>query len=157
MKRAADGSVAAAPPATRSLALTVRDAALVRASFAALIPHKAAVAARFYERLFQIDPKLRVLFRGDMEAQGRKLMDTLSVLVMNLRDLNSITPTLERLGQRHVGYGTRDEDYDTVGRALLWTLERSLGDAFTPETRAAWTGLYRTVADTMRRAARAAA
>ena len=38
-------------------------------------------------------------------------------------------------------YGARDEHYDKVGEALLWTLERGLAAAFTPEAKRAWTDL----------------
>jgi hemoglobin-like flavoprotein len=55
-------------------------------------------------------------------------------------------------GRRHAGYGVNDHDYETVGEALLWTLEQGLGPSFTPEVREAWTTLYRLVADTMRMA-----
>ena len=57
---------------------------------------------------------------------------------------------------RHVAYGVQDKHYDDVGAALLWTLERVLGPAFTPEARDAWAALYGTVADVMRNAAKKA-
>ena len=59
---------------------------------------------------------------------------------------------VEALAHRHVGYGVRDEHYDKVGEALLWTLERVFGAAFTPEVRNAWATLYGVVAATMRKA-----
>ena len=60
---------------------------------------------------------------------------------------------LRALGRRHVGYGVRDSHYATVGEALLWTLEQGLGDAFTPDVRAAWAETYGTRAGVMQRAA----
>jgi nitric oxide dioxygenase len=47
-------------------------------------------------------------------------------------------------------------NYDTVGAALPWTLEKGLGDAFTPETKEAWATVYGILATTMQNAAREA-
>ncbi len=130
---------------------------LVRSSFADIAPNAAAVAATFYSRLFELDPALRPLFKGDMAAQGRKLMAMIATAVRNLDNLGAIIPAIEQLGIRHAGYGVTDPQYDTVASALLWTLEQSLGDAFTPATRVAWTECYVTLAGVMQRAARTTA
>lgn len=130
---------------------------LVRSSFAAIAPNAAAVAATFYARLFQLDPALRPLFKGDMAAQGRKLMAMIATAVGNLQNLSTVIPAVAQLGVRHVGYGVTDQHYRTVASALLWTLEQGLGDAFTPATRAAWTECYVTLADVMQQAARTTA
>ena len=42
---------------------------------------------------------------------------------------------------------------DTVASALLWTLERGLGDGFTEETRNAWIKTYTLLSTTMKEAA----
>lgn len=130
---------------------------LVRSSFAAIAPNAAAVAATFYARLFELDPALRPLFKGDMEPQGRKLMAMLATAVGNLHNLAAVIPAVQQLGVRHVQYGVTGQHYDTVATALLWTLEQGLGDAFTPATRAAWTECYITLAGVMQQAARATA
>ena len=111
----------------------------------------------FYDRLFAIAPETRGLFRGDMTAQATKLMDTLALAVGTLRDMPTLTVTLEALAVRHVGYGVREEHYDKVGQALIWTLERGLSTAFTEEVRAAWSELYAAVASIMRHAAQGGA
>ena len=94
------------------------------------------------------------MFKGDIEAQAGKLMDTLAIAISQLKDLPTLVKILEGLAVRHVGYGVRDEHYDKVGEALIWTLERGLGAAFTSELRAAWIALYTTAADVMRNAAK---
>jgi hemoglobin-like flavoprotein len=96
---------------------------------------------------------LRALFRGDMAAQGRHLMGTLAVAVRGLDNLEALVPAVQALGRRHVGYGVRDEHYATVGAALIWTLERGLGERFTPAAREAWIAVYRVLATTMQEAA----
>jgi hypothetical protein len=60
---------------------------------------------------------------------------------------------VQALGRRHLAYGVRDEHYDTVGGALLWTLEKGLGEAFTPDVKEAWTVVYGIVARVMKDAA----
>ena len=61
----------------------------------------------------------------------------------------------DHLGRRHADYGVTDAHYDTVGGALLWTLEKGLGSAFTPDVKAAWTTVYTVLATTMKAGAEA--
>jgi hemoglobin-like flavoprotein len=129
--------------------------ALVRASFAAVLPIADAAAALFYGRLFALDPALRPLFRGDLQAQGRALLGMLRVAVNGLDRPAQLLPALRALGARHAGYGVRDAHYATVGEALLWTLEQGLGAAFTAEVRQAWTQTYAVLSTAMRAAAAA--
>jgi hemoglobin-like flavoprotein len=134
--------------------LTDRQRALVRETWAAVVPIAPAAAALFYSRLFELDPTLRRLFgRTDIADQGKKLMQTLAVAVASLDRLDALLPVVEALGRRHVSYGVRDEHYATVGEALLWTLEQGLGTAFTAEVREAWATTYLTLAGVMQRAA----
>ena len=123
---------------------------LVQTSFAQVRPIADKAAALFYNRLFELDPTLRPLFKGDMEEQGRKLMDMLTLAVKGLDRPEALLPALTALGRRHAGYGVNKHDYETVGEALLWPLEQGLGPSFTPDIREAWAALYRLVAATMR-------
>jgi hemoglobin-like flavoprotein len=125
---------------------------LVQTSFEQVRPISDAAAAMFYGRLFELNPALRPLFKGPIEEQGRKLMEVLGLAVKGLERPEALLPVLAALGRRHADYGVNEHDYETVGEALLWTLEQGLGPAFTPEVREAWTALYRFVADTMRSA-----
>ena len=106
-------------------------------------------AELFYGRLFELDPSLKPLFKGDMTEQGKKLMTTLNVAVTSLTKLDTILPALQELGRKHVGYGVPESSYATVGEALLWTLEQGLGDAFTEDVKAAWTETYVTLSTVM--------
>jgi hemoglobin-like flavoprotein len=133
--------------------MTEEQQALIRGSFAKVAPNAEAVAAAFYARLFELDPSLRPLFKGDMAAQGRKLMAMIGTAVANLHQLGTVVPAVQKLGERHVQYGVKDADYATVGSALLWTLEQGLGDDFTPAMREAWTECYTTLAGVMQQAA----
>ena len=122
---------------------------LVQETFAKVEAGPADAAAIFYGRLFDIAPDLRPLFKGDMKAQGRKLMTMIKTAVNGLDDVGALILPLQDLGRRHVGYGVKDADYDTVAAALLWTLEKGLGDDWTGETRDAWSTVYTLLARVM--------
>ncbi len=128
--------------------ITEQQITLVQSSFKQVVPIADVAADLFYTRLFDLDPALRPLFRGNMKEQGRKLMQMLSVAVNGLNSLDRIVPAIQDLGKRHVAYGVREKDYHTVGTALLWTLEQGLGSEFTPEVKEAWTAVYTLVATT---------
>ena len=126
---------------------------LVRTSWDQVKPIREQAATLFYERLFTLDPSLESLFKGDMKAQGVKLMTMIQTAVNGLVDLESIVPAVRALGERHVGYGVKAAHYDTVGEALIWTLAQGLGDAFTDDVRAAWVETYTLLSTTMIEAA----
>ena len=132
--------------------MTPQQVTLVQNSWEQVMPIQDTAAGLFYQRLFETDPSLKDLFKGDMQVQGRKLMSMITVAVRNLQRLSEIVPAVRDLGRRHVGYGVKPADYATVGAALLWTLEQGLGDAFTPELKAAWTEVYGVLASTMQSA-----
>ena len=129
--------------------MTPEQKQLVIASWANLLPISETVAELFYGRLFETYPELRPHFRGDTREQGRKLMAMLNMLINGLDDLEGLLEPLRRSGMAHAAYGVRAEDYDKVREAFLWTLERGLGDAFTPDVRQAWKVVYGTVAAVM--------
>jgi hemoglobin-like flavoprotein len=136
--------------------MTPEQVTLVKSSFGAVSGQPDMVANLFYTRLFELDPPARALFKGDMTEQGRKLMQMIGVAVAALDRLETIVPAVQNLGRRHAGYGVQESQYDTVGSALLWTLEQGLGPAFDADTRAAWTTVYGVLAQTMKDAARTA-
>ena len=107
----------------------------------------------FYARLFEIGPELRNMFPDDMSGQKRKLMSTLAFAVNSLRDPDALMPALKALGARHIDYKVKDAQYDIVGAALLYTLEKGLGDAWSPELHDAWAEVYDTMASVMKRVA----
>lgn len=130
--------------------MTDRQKQLVQDSFQKVAPIADRAAALFYARLFELDPSLRGLFKSNLNEQGKKLMQTLGVAVRGLNDIEDLLPVIEKLALRHVAYGVRPQDYETVGAALLWTLERGLGESFTPEVAEAWAEVYGMLASVMK-------
>ncbi|MBI3431077.1 MAG: hemin receptor [Hydrogenophilales bacterium] len=137
--------------------MTPDKIALVRSSWQQVLPIKDTAAQLFYGQLFELDPSLRSLFRGDMVEQGRKLMAMINTAVVSLDQLGPILGAVQDLGRRHVAYGVTEAHYDTVGSALIWTLGEGLGEQFTPAVQAAWAEAYDTLASAMKQAATAAA
>jgi len=133
--------------------MTPEQIDLVQSTFQKVAPIQEQAAELFYNRLFDLDPSLKPLFKGDIKEQGKKLMATIGVAVSALKNIEQIIPTVQELGRKHVDYGVKDEDYQTVGDALLWTLGQGLGSDFTSEAEEAWSETYLVLADVMLRAA----
>lgn len=133
--------------------MTPHQIALVRRSFAVLVPQAPQAAALFYANLFSANPALRAMFRGDMAAQGDLLMRMIQRAVGLLDQPSVLLPVLRGLGARHAGFGVRNEHYGAVGRALLRTVGQALGEAFTPDVADAWASMYCLVAQTMQQGA----
>ncbi len=137
--------------------MTPSQKSLVQQTFAQVVPIADQAAALFYGRLFELDPSLRPLFKNDIRAQGQKLMQMIGYAVSKLDAPDELAPAVEGLGRKHVGYGVKDADYATVGAALLWTLEKGLGPAFTTDVKAAWTAAYTALAGMMMKGAQSIA
>jgi len=138
------------------MSITLEQKKLVQETWEKVVPIAETAAELFYGRLFEIDPELKPLFKHtDMKEQKLKLLQMLGMAVKGLDNLEQLIPAVENLGRRHVGYGVKDSHYDTVGDALLWTLEKGLGEDFTPEVMEAWTQTYITLATVMKNASEA--
>lgn len=133
--------------------MTPEQIDLVQTSWAKVAPIADQAADIFYDRLFEIAPEARPLFADDMAKQKKALMGMLATAVNGLKRLDTILPAVQALGERHAGYGTKDEHYDLVASALLFTLGKGLGDSFTEEVETAWTKAYVTLATVMKDAA----
>ncbi len=133
--------------------LTERKKRLVQSSFTKVAPIADTAAEIFYNKLFELDPSLKPLFKGDIKEQGAKLMSMIGTAVNGLDNLDAIVPAVQNLGRNHVDYGVKDEHYNTVGTALIYTLEKGLGDSFTADVKDAWTEVYTLLATVMKEAA----
>jgi hemoglobin-like flavoprotein len=138
------------------MSMTPAQIQLVQSSLTKVLPIAPIAADLFYARLFEIDPALKPLFKGDLKRQGAMLMSMIATAVRGLSNPDGLIPVLRNLGQRHAGYGVTDAHYATVATALVWTLEQGLGADFTPQVREAWVAAYELMADTMMQAAREA-
>jgi hemoglobin-like flavoprotein len=133
--------------------MTPEQVKLVQDTFQQVAPIAPQAADLFYGRLFEIAPEVRALFPTDLTSQKQKLMAMLTTAVTNLHQVDKIVPAVQNLGRRHVGYGVTDAHYKPVGEALIWTLDKGLGPAFTPPVQDAWVAAYTTLAGVMKEAA----
>ena len=115
---------------------------LVQRSFAKVAPIADQAAVMFYDRLFEVAPQVKAMFPADLTEQRKKLMAMLAAVVNGLGNLETVLPAASALAKRHVAYGAKVEHYHVVGSALLWTLQKGLGDGWTPEVAEAWTDAY---------------
>ena len=129
--------------------MTPDQVRLVQQSFAKVAPIADQAAIIFYDRLFEVAPAVKALFPADLAEQPKKLMATLAAVVNGLSNIESILPAASALAVRHVTYGAKAEHYPVVGGALLWTLQKGLGEAWTPDVAAAWTAAYGTLSTYM--------
>ena len=133
--------------------MTENQVSLVQGTFAKVAPISETAAEIFYGKLFEIDPSLKPLFTSDIKEQGKKLMSMIGAAVGGLNNIEALVPVVQDLGKRHVSYGVTPEHYETVASALLYTLEKGLGEAWTPEVKDAWVEVYTVLATTMKDAA----
>lgn len=131
-----------------------RQIGLIRESWDKVFPIADTAAELFYGKLFELNPELKKLFPEEMQEQGRKLMTMINTAVNSLDNIEAVVPALQESDRRHVDYGVKDEDYDTVAEALIWTLGQGLGDDFTDDVKEAWVVVYTVLATTMKDAAK---
>lgn len=74
----------------------------MQASFAKVAPI-APTAQTCSISVFELDPKLQSLFKGDMNEQGRKLMSMIGYVVTHLHCIEELVPAIKDLARRHVG------------------------------------------------------
>ena len=130
--------------------MTRREKELVRQSFPVVGEVAGPLALAFYGRLFALDPAIRDMFHGDIERQGIKLMEMLTAVVKSLDQLETLTPLLHAMGQRHTSYGVTVAHYELVDRALIWALAQALDLDSNSEVLAAWRKLIGEVSEAMK-------
>lgn len=131
------------------MSLDHRQIALVRESFRGIDQTPTPVHRQFYETLFRHDPKLRALFRADIESQGMSFMRTLRTILDNLERPETLGERYGELGVGHQAVGVHRRDFDVMEDALMETLANALGEAWDDEVEAAWRAAYREIAARM--------
>jgi hemoglobin-like flavoprotein len=133
--------------------LTPEQKLLVRSSFEVLAPDAEILTARFYGRLFELDPSLRSMFTISIRQQGHKFIEMLRCVMQSIDQLDEVVAVVWQSGKRHGGYGVQEAHYDTVRQALLWAIAQQLKERYTPAVEAAWKEVYNVMAATMKQAA----
>jgi hemoglobin-like flavoprotein len=129
--------------------MTPQQIDLVRSSWQQVFPLRETAAPMFYDKLFELEPALRPLFKADLSQQAGKLFDTLNALVASLGEDGALESVAGPLRRSHAGFRATPAQYAAVGEALMWTLGASVGKAFTAPMRAAWGEAYAGLAAAM--------
>ena len=123
---------------------------ILEQSFEKVKPHANEFTASFYDNLFVVSPEVMPLFaKTDMVTQQKKLLNSLVLVVENLRNPDALAPVLNALGARHISYGAIPQYYEPVGEALLMTFAQYLQEDFTPEVKQAWLDAFTEIANLM--------
>ena len=129
--------------------MKLKQIMLVQSTWELVHPNSETAAQLFYNKLFELDPSLRGLFRSDIAEQGQRFIQMIGIAVRGLDQASVLLPILRTLGRRHAVYGVQTRHYDIVGEAMMWMLKSGLSERFTPEVEAAWSAAYQLVARTM--------
>lgn len=119
-----------------------RSKDIIRSDFKEMAPDFKVIIIKFYERLFEVNPEYRKIFKNDIDAQANKFIHMLGLGVRGLDNEAELAPALKFLGKNHRSYGVSEEDYPVVRDALLYSFRNYLGDRFTPESEESWKEFY---------------
>jgi len=130
--------------------LTKEEIRLIQLSFRQLSGRYDKAGEIFYKKLFETDPKIISLFKGDIKEQASAMMRMVKTVVQGLNHPEVIIPSIQDLGRRHQEYGVAETQYKIFGDCLVECLEKEVGKEFNGKTKAAWNKLYNILADVMR-------
>lgn len=132
--------------------MTREDMDRIQMSFRLIESEKGAAGVQLYDKLFELDPSLVPLFKTDMGRQGEKLIESIGFAVRQINNPYGLQDGFYKMGERHRLYGVRDRDFDAMRVAMVWMLERRLGEEFTADVRQSWLNMFDWVAGMMRAA-----
>jgi len=135
---------------TKKYFMTQKQIELVKSSWSIISTiDPLVVGGLFYNRLFEIEPETKKLFRESIAERSKTLMATLSYIVSKLDKLEDIIGEVHKLAQRHTTYGVKPEHYIIAGDILIWTLEQGLGKNWNQELQEAWIECYTILSNAM--------
>ena len=142
--------------------MTPEQAKLVADSFTQLEARLPELGAAVYDRFFNIAPETRAMFKGDMAAQHRKLVNVLVEFVKLRRRSKhflpvtahggvAVVPGINHMRSSHAAAGVKIEHYDLMKRAILSSVAAMLGESFDARAGEAWGAAFDTLAETMQK------
>jgi len=88
-------------------------------------------------------PEARPLFTHiSLATQGRVLAGVISSSLGLLRNKDQLHKRLSSMTEKHSMKGTKSYQYGLMGEALIWGMERVLGDEFTEFNRQCWVHVF---------------
>ncbi|WP_075292001.1 NO-inducible flavohemoprotein [Pararhizobium arenae] len=133
--------------------LSPKTIELVKLSVPALAAHGSEITKRMYAKLFE-DDHIKSLFNHANQGEGGSQVHALAAAILgyarNIENLSALTPVVERIAHKHIGYHILPEHYPYVATALLAAISDVLGDAATPDLLEAWGEAYWFLADILK-------
>jgi nitric oxide dioxygenase len=129
--------------------LTLKQIKSVENSWDYILLNSLDTGVIFYNKLFELDPGLRQLFKGDINTQSQKLVAMITIVVHKLNNLDEIISDVKEMGIQHQKNLAQPQHYNTVASALIWALENALGKEWNEEVKESWTALYKTLSKKM--------
>ena len=97
----------------------------------------------FYDRLFDVHPLCKPLFKGGLQTQGKFLVKMISITLGQLSNPDEFKNTMKGLTIRHCERGVKATEYGVMGDVLFYTIKKCVGPVvFTSEVFDAWTRIY---------------
>ncbi|MEN2740563.1 globin domain-containing protein [Microbacterium sp. X-17] len=127
--------------------LSPESEAVVRATAAVVAEHAEQITKVFYSAMFAAHPELLRVFNRANQAVGEQpkaLAASVVAFAVQLIDPDApdFAPVMRRIAHKHVSLGIQARQYTVVEHHLLDAVAVVLGDAVTPEVRAAWAEVY---------------
>ncbi|EKN4688826.1 NO-inducible flavohemoprotein [Yersinia ruckeri] len=117
--------------------------ATVKSTIPLLVETGPKLTAHFYDRMFTHNPELKDTFNMSNQFSGDQreaLFNAICAYAANIENLAALLPAVERIAQKHTSLNIQPEDYQTVGKHLIATLD----ELFSPgqEILDAWAKAY---------------
>ncbi|HEV8515284.1 MAG TPA: globin domain-containing protein, partial [Cyclobacteriaceae bacterium] len=94
--------------------LTSKQIELVENSWDYVLLHSKETGVDFYKKLFEIDPALRQLFKGEIHGQSQKFVAMITFVVHKLNNTDKIIADVKALGIRHHKNSVKPEHYASM-------------------------------------------
>lgn len=104
----------------------------------------------FYQKMFAGNPEVKAFFNQSHQHSGgqqKALAGAICAYFSHIDDLESLTPAIELIAQKHCSLGIQPEQYPIVGKHLLAAIQEVMGEAATDEILAAVGEAYQLLAD----------
>ena len=99
----------------------------------------------FYNRLFLHNPELHSLFNSSHQRLGDQqlaLYKALSAYAHNIDNPGALKTVIEHIAHKHTSFNIQADQYPTLGKYLILSLQELGGSEFTEDARQAWISAY---------------
>ena len=130
--------------------LSERTVQIVKEITPAVAANAETITRRFYERMFEGNPEVKVFFNQAHQHSGgqqRALAGAICAYFSHVANLEVLTPAIELIAQKHCSLGIKAEHYPIVGKHLLDAIKDVMGDGATDEIIGAVAEAYGVLAD----------